>query len=219
MIRSGRSPEPIPPSFRIPAEAPMAYRLQPKDAISVKFYYQPQLNEDLIIRPDGKISLQLVNDVEAANKTVAELAASITQKYRNILSRPEAAVILRSIAQHRLYVGGEIRQPGMILWEEPVTALQAIFQAGGFAPTADNRRTVLIRRDPQGRANFYLCDLELSENDFFLQPYDILFVPRSSVASADLFVEQYIDKLIPISRAFGFSLYYDLNNSFYPVAP
>jgi len=194
---------------RTPAPVPI-YFLQVGDEITVKFFYNHDLDEDLVVRPDGKISLQLIHDVEAMGKTPEHLSWEIMEKYKKILNKPEVTVIVKRFAGQRIYVGWEVRQPGLLSIDSQMTALQALLQTGGFLNTASVRDVLLIRRGGDGRPKIYKHDLEDPANDVYLTGCDIVFVPRSNIASMNLFVEQYIDKLIPISRSIGFTYVTDL---------
>jgi len=183
------------------------YILQLGDEIEVKFYYQPDLNETQSIRPDGKISLQLIEDVQAAGMTTESLAEKITQRYRRILRRPEAAVIVKEIVKGKVFVGGRVREPRVMDIESTLTALQAIFQAGGFMDSAEMRNVVLVRRENNySKPKVHLLNLEEPRNDLLLHPYDILYVPPSSISQVDSFVEQYIEKLIPVNMGLDYNL-------------
>jgi len=184
---------------------PQVYRLQVGDALSVKVFRNPDLNEDIIIRPDGKISLQMIGSLMAADLSPEELSVEIEAQYQKILRNPVVTVQVRQLAAQRAFLGGEVRQPGLLRMESSTTVLQAIFQAGGCLDTASLTEVVLIRRGENAASKIYKINLEDPLNDVYILPSDIVFVPKSAIASADLFVEQYIDKLIPISRAVSFS--------------
>ncbi len=185
------------------------YLLQLGDEIEVKFYYQPDLNESQAIRPDGKISLQLINDIQAAGMTAQDLAKKITSKYRKILRRPEAAVIVKSIVRAKVYIGGKVATPGVMEVESTLTLLQALFQAGGFLDSAEMRHVLLIRRQNNyEKPEIFSLNLEEPQNDMLLHPFDIVYVPPSSISQVNSFVEGYISKIIPVS----FGITYDLNS-------
>ena len=198
-------------------EADRGYVIEIGDLIDLKFFYTPQLNESVIVRPDGKISLQLVDEITAAGLIPSELDALLTEKYAEKLKYPEVAVIIRSFAGHRVYVGGEVRAPGMIATAGGTTSLQAILQAGGFLNTAEMSSVVVLRRQDGGKPLFMtvnlLSDLKTNSthNDIILKPYDIVYVPKSKIAELNQLVDQYIDKLIPISLNLGYSWVYELN--------
>ena len=188
------------------------YRLQVGDQLDVQFYKTPELNARVRIRPDGKISLQLVDEVEAAGRTPAELDAQLTAAYAGELRAPKITVSVIEHGARRVYVGGEVEQPTMLLLEGELTAFQAIQQAGGFANTAAADAVILIRRNPQGVAVGIEVDLHQvgkgkhPERDVALQPQDIIYVPRSRIANVNLFVEQYIRNNLPVTPTFGMGL-------------
>jgi len=198
------------------------YKLQVEDVIEVKFFYTPELNDRVIIRPDGKISLNLLDDVYVAGMTPSELDEYLTEKYSRFLKDPELTVFVKKFASHRIYVGGEVNIPGMIPLKVNLTTLQAIFQAGGFRNTAESSNIILLRNSGGGHPEVIIVDLkaDLSRktsngetqraNDIFLQPYDVVFVPKTRIAKVNQFVEQYIKKALPISLNMGFSYIYNI---------
>ena len=108
------------------------YRLQRGDEIEIKFFYNPSLNERLIIRPDGKISLQLIDELLVAELTPAQLDKILTRRYATELKQPELTIIVRSFVGQRVYVGGEVTTPQLVPLTGKMTALESIFRAGGF---------------------------------------------------------------------------------------
>lgn len=181
------------------------YRLQIGDEIYVKFFYNKELNEELSVRPDGKVSLQLINDIEAAGKTPEHLAWEIMARYKKVLNTPEVTVIVKRSAGMKAYIGGEVKSAGVITIDSPVTVLQAVFQSGGFLDTASTRDIILVRRSEDNRPLVYRLDLSEPVNDVYLAPFDLVFVPKSGIASANVFVQQYIDGILPFSRSLGFT--------------
>jgi len=191
------------------------YILQVGDTIDVKFFYNTELSEYVTIRPDGQITLQLVDDIKAAGLTPSQLDRVLTEKYSSTLRNAEVAVMVRSFAAYRVYVGGEVNSPGTLELSANMTALQAILQAGGFKRTAELRNIVIMRNQGTQEPLFVTLDLKgdveaLNHGDILLKPHDILFVPRSGIAKLNQFVDQYITDLIPISLNFG--VVYNLNN-------
>jgi len=194
-----------------------AYVLQLGDVLDIKFFYNPELNEQVSIRPDGKISLQLIDEVKAEGLTPAALDAFLTEQYARILRQPEITVVVREFAGQRVYVGGEVASPGVIRTPGNLTALQAISQAGGFKSTAELSSVVILRNQGTQTPLFLTLDLKedltthINHNDIVLQPYDVVFVPQSRIAKMNQFVEQYIDKLIPVTRTLGVFWSFELN--------
>jgi polysaccharide biosynthesis/export protein len=188
----------------VPAPAP--YLMQPGDHLAVKFYLNPDLNEEVVIRPDGKISLQLIGEMQAAGSEPGALATHIEEAYRSELSTPRVTVLVRELGG-RIYVGGEVGEPGIVPLSDNLTLVGAVQAAGGFLPGAHLSQVVLIRRDANGRPVGYMVDVRPviggtdAGQDVPLRPYDIAFVPRSKIADVDLFVQQYVRDLLPVQFA------------------
>ena len=177
------------------------YRLQVGDEIQVKFFLSPELDQDVIVRPDGRISLQLLDDVAAVGLTPMELDRIVTEGYRSELRDPNITVIVKRLAA-KVYVGGEVRQPRMIAHTGSLTALQAILEAGGFTDFAEPSSGILLRRIGDDKGIAAKLDLkkamQAQAEDIALLPSDIIFIPKTTIAEVNLFVEQYIRKVIPI---------------------
>jgi len=191
------------------------YRLQPGDEIEIKFFYIPRLNERLVIRPDGKISLQLIDEFLVAGLTPSQLDKILTERYATEIKEPELAVIVRSFVGQRIYVGGEVSAPQLIPLVGRMTVLQSVFRAGGFKDTAHPGSVIVIRKDAENRPFGIKVDLNQvikgreGARDIELLPYDIVFVPKKSVAKVNVWVDQYIRQNIPVHTGFGFT--YELN--------
>jgi protein involved in polysaccharide export with SLBB domain len=204
-----------PPSESFPVAAEPKVVLQPGDVLQVKFLYWPELNEEKqSIRPDGKISLQLVGDVQAQGRTPDELRTDLLSMYQDKLIEPEISVVVNSLDSHRVYVTGEVQNPGLVMINGRLTALEAVMQAGGFLKESAKRATVVVVRQREGKQFSTTLDLrkaleEPETEPFLLEPYDIVFVPRTNIDQVDQWVDQYINKLVP--RNVHWSFTYDLN--------
>jgi protein involved in polysaccharide export with SLBB domain len=191
------------------------YILQVGDIIDIKFFYNPELNEQVTIRPDGRISLQIIDAVQAAGLTPSVLDDILTEKYSTILRTAEITIIVKKVAGQKIYVGGEVNSPGVIRILGSLTTLQAIFQAGGFKNTAELKNVVILRNRGTQEPLFITINLkeDLKENakhnDILLKAYDIVYVPKTTIAKLNQFVGQYIEKLIPITKSLG--LVYNIN--------
>jgi polysaccharide export outer membrane protein len=189
------------------------YVIQPNDQLSIKFFYNPELNEDVVVRPDGKISLQLVDEVQASGKTPAQLDEELTKKYSAELRRPAITVILRSFGGQQIFVGGEVGKPAAITFTPQMTPLQAVMNAGGFLDTADKNNVMIVRAGPDNQPQTY--SLNLGEVDdtstpslkFQLQAGDVVFIPKTGIAAADVWMDQHIRRLLLFN---GFSAGYSL---------
>ena len=191
---------------------PSPYLIQPGDQLEIKFFYNSELNETVVVRPDGKISLQLLDDIQAAGKTPAKLDEILTQKYAQELKKPVLTVIVRSFAGQRVYVGGEVNRPGLVSLTAGMSALQAVINAGGLRETAKLENAIVIRKGKDRKPIPMRVDLSKAiyegnaQDHFKLKPYDIVYVPKTFIAKANKFVNQYIERLILFKGvSFGFS--------------
>ena len=102
------------------------------DQVEIKFAYSPEFNEMQTIRPDGKLELLLVGEIDAAGKTPSDLRDELTSLYSEHLAHPELAVMTRLSLNQRIYVGGAVRTPGVMEMHGTLTAMEAIMESGGF---------------------------------------------------------------------------------------
>ena len=198
------------PSTRFPQALPEpVVTLNPGDSIEVKFLYWPELSQIQTIRPDGRITLELVGEVPAAGLTAEQLNQQLIKLYKPKIKEPVITVIIRFLANQKVYVGGEVLKPGLIPVLGRITVLEAIMSAGGFDKrSARLRDVVVIRRN--GDKN-YATKLDLRQafdapesNPFYLAPHDIVFVPRTRIDALDQWVAQYINQVVP-STLFNYS--------------
>jgi polysaccharide export outer membrane protein len=185
-------------------EPDMKVTFAPGDEIEVKFFYVPELNEIQTVRPDGKITLQLVGEVIAQGKTPIELKNELINLYESELKNPEVAVFVRSLSNQRVYVGGEVNAPGVIeLPRATITVLEAIIQAGGFnMELANVEKVVVIRQKGEKYYKTFLNYKEALEGKekmpvFHLEPLDIVYIPRTTIAKVNQWIEQHINRIIP----------------------
>lgn len=190
-----------------PAAVKPAYVLQRGDEITIKVFEQPELQENVVIRPDGRISVVLLDDVEASGSTVAELDARLTAGYAKFFNAPQVSVIVRTFVNQRIFVGGEVGQPGAIPIVGDMRALEAVLHAGGFRPSARLDSVILLRNDGNDRAlvqKLNFKEILAKGGDVPLQPFDVIYVPLSRIAKVDKFIDQYVRQLLPISLQGGF---------------
>ncbi|GAX59179.1 periplasmic protein [Candidatus Scalindua japonica] len=190
------------------------YVLKQGDSLDVKYFYNSELNVNVVIRLDGKISLQLIGELVAAGLTPSELQATIIEKYKGILRKPEVTIFLKEFEEEKVYVGGEVDRPGdFSINIGNTTVLQSIFKAGGFKETSDPGSVIIVRRGPENMPVTRKVNLKevisgkAPEKDIYLQPFDIVFVPKTFIAKANKSVEQYIKNMIPVTLSTGFSYF------------
>ncbi len=208
MIAQGQAPQASGPAPVPETGRKEPYRLQRGDVLDIKVYNLPELSVALAIRPDGKISVPLLDEVEAAGLTAAQLAEHLTNGYQKEFRNPRVTVIVRSFSNQTIYVGGEVAKPGLLPLAGDLTAFQAIVQAGGVKETAKTDSVMLLRNDGQGKPMVRRVSLEeilKGKPDTVLQPFDVVFVPKSRIARVDKWVDQHIRQMIPISLGFSFN--------------
>ena len=199
--------EPPAPSL---ASVSSSYIIQSGDELDVKFFYNPLLNESVRVRPDGRISLQLVQEVQAASLSTSELSAVLKEKYSSHLRDPEISVIVRSFDSQRVYVDGEVGEPGMIKMGGYMTIMQSIASAGGLRDSACRSEVLVIRRNGLKKPFVLTVDVDAAMDgtdvtqNIVLEPYDIIYVPKSAIANVNKFVDLYIRKTIPFTLSYGF---------------
>ncbi len=155
-------------------------QLEPGDEIEVQFLYWPELDDTQRIRRDGRISLQLVENIKAAGLTPEELSQKLEDLHRDKLKEPAIKVILRERAARQIMVGGEVMQPGAIELAGSMTPLEAIMAAGGYKRLSADISKVVVFRQMEGRRLATRVDLMNPDQEpFFLKPNDVIYVPPS----------------------------------------
>ena len=194
------TPAKTPPQMASEPEPKLS--LGPGDVLDFKFFYNPELNDTQTIRPDGKITLQLIGEVEVNGKTPDQLKQELVKAYTGQLRIPEVAVIGRSFINRRVYVGGDVIRPGMLEMPRRITALEAIMMAGGFDYRRAEVNNVVIIQHKNGQR--YGCALDLRDalkgkeaQLFYLEPQDIVYVPRNKISQVGLWIDQHINQIVP----------------------
>ena len=161
------------------AEQP--YRIGPEDVIKVDVWEEKNLTVEVSVRPDGGISLPLINYVQAAGLTPMELANDITMKLRAYYKAPQVTVIVTQINASKIYVTGNVRKPGYYPLRQEMTVLQGLSQAGGFTEFASPRSIKIIgaigTNQEIRKVNFYRMIEEAGKGNYILKPGDTIVVP------------------------------------------
>lgn len=188
------------------------YRFAPGDRVRVQFLRTPEMNDVSLVAPDGNIGLRAAGRLPAAGRTAAELERVVTEGARRVLIDPVVTVSLEEAGGAQVVVGGAVRLPGAYPLVGRRGTLEMVLVAGGFDPEARMDEVVLIRRGPGDRPMLRTVDargfIEGRETtgDVPLLPGDIVFVPRSRVAEANLWVEQYVTRMLPFNRSFNYTI-------------
>lgn len=190
-----------------------SYRLGAGDKIKVKYLVTPEMDEDLTVAPDGTIGLRTAGQIKAEGMTLSGLEATVKRLATKEVAEQRIVVSLDEAVSPRVYVGGSVRNPGPYrLVGMRLSALQAVLLAGGFVDEARLGEIALIRRDPTNRPMLRTVNVRdiiqsgTAEGDIPLMSGDIVYVPRSTIAEVDLWVDQFINKVLPFQRSFSYTL-------------
>lgn len=135
------------PAIAPPSKAGADYLIGADDILDVNVWKEQELTRTLQVRPDGKISMPLLNDVQAAGLTPTQLAQSISEKLKKYLTAPQVTVMVTQINSQRVYVTGEVSRPGAYPVLPGMSVLQAITSAGGLTPFANGKKIFLMRNE------------------------------------------------------------------------
>ncbi|MBN1478919.1 polysaccharide export protein [candidate division KSB1 bacterium] len=182
---------------------PREYHLGYGDVVEIKFFHNAEYNDVVAVRPDGKLTLQRLGDIDVAGMRVTQLDSIITSNYSEILVNPDVTVFVREFGGHYVYVLGEVQHPGSYNITKGMSILRAIATAGGPLFSAKMNSIILIRSDEQKnltaeRINLLPSNFEtLLNNDMQVLPYDLVYVPRTFVADLESFVTQIYKIVMP----------------------
>ncbi|MBN1543401.1 polysaccharide biosynthesis/export family protein [candidate division KSB1 bacterium] len=189
-------------------EQPREYRLGYGDVLEVKFFNNPEYNETVTVRPDGRISLQQIGDLEVIGITPSELQRLVMQVYGEILKQPDVTIFVREFGGQFFYVMGEVERPGQFELSKGMTLLRAIATAGGAKNSGKMNSVILVRADQQHNIEARRLDLSISDvakqldTDLTLQPYDMVFIPKTFIANLDIFVRRVYEYVLPPTDLF-----------------
>jgi len=185
-----------------------AYRLYPGDVLDVFAPSAPELARTVTVQPDGRITLPLIAPVMAADRSLVEVEGALSRAYATQLLRPQIEVSVKQAAPLKVFVGGEVKNPGVYDMPGDINALQGVLLGGGFTPIAKREQVVVIRRGPDGRPMMRTVDLRAAiyrpggGDAVPLRRFDIVYVPRSSIGEVDTFVDQYLRQTLPIQFSY-----------------
>jgi protein involved in polysaccharide export with SLBB domain len=180
------------------------YRVGLGDTLRVRFLFHNELDSEPEVRQDGHITITGLGDFQAYGVTTRELEQDIYRRASLTYRNPQVGVVVTKQSVHRAYVGGEVGRPGYVDLRPGMTALRAIFMTGGFQDTAKVDNVLHVRWADDGTYNAEVLNLRQvletgdPRGDALLTANDVVFVPKTPIANADLWVRQYILDLIPI---------------------
>jgi polysaccharide export outer membrane protein len=125
---------------------PATFEIGPEDILRISVWREPELSSAVQVRPDGKITLPLIGEVQAAGQTPESLKAKIVEALSEFINKPEVMVVLHSVQSRRYYISGEVNRPGTYPLVVPVTVLEALTNAGGFREFANTKKIRILRK-------------------------------------------------------------------------
>lgn len=164
------------------------------------------------VNPDGFIHLPLIDEIKASRFTVSELGNEVDKQYQKRFKNLEVSLFLKNVSGNTIFVFGEVRQPGSFKSFRPVTLLQAIAQVGGLKETGTLEKIKVLYWDKQNKPHVRTVNLEnvlekmRLEEDLMLADNSVIFVPKTGIAVANKFIDQYISQLFLFNgSSFGVS--------------
>jgi polysaccharide export outer membrane protein len=190
-----------------------SYRMQIGDVLAIRLPLMPDFNEETTIRPDGRISTAFAADVKAAGRTVPELTAALRDGYSREMRSPLISVNVKTYSPYRVYVAGEVVAPGEYQSQGPnLTLSQAITRAGGPKLSGAPADVFILRRGDGDRPIVMAANYKEVLHgtnpaaDVRLARYDVVFVPRTTVAEMYIFFNQYLQQFVPVTWGFNYLL-------------
>ncbi len=174
--------QPTPPPGAPETAAP--YVVGEGDVLAVRVWKNPELSVEVPVRPDGMISVPLLNDVKAAGQTTDQLKVEITRKLSEYITAPDVTVVVLQANSKRVFVLGEVQHPGPIPLASQLSVLDALSAAGGFTAFADDDDVRIIRRGLDGKESEFRFDYpryvsgRAPGTNIVLQPGDTIVVPE-----------------------------------------
>jgi len=156
------------------------YRLGPGDKLRIEVYKDPQLSQSVQIRPDGKITLPLLGDIDAVDRTPIELRDALTTSLKEYITNPVVTVIVVEAVASRVFVMGEVTKAGPVDIHGPTTILQALSMAGGFREFANTKHIKVLRHTANGTRTIefnYNDAVKGEEKPLYVRAGDTIVVP------------------------------------------
>ncbi len=212
-------PADLPPAPPVPPAA-AGYRVQVGDVLGIRLYLSPDLNEDVTVRPDGRIGTTLAQSVPAAGRRPEEIAADLQAIYARELKNPDLTVEVKNPSPARVFVAGEVVSPGEFdSLGPPPTLLQAVARAGGLRPTGDASHVFILRRGQDNKPAIYSADYQAASigrngtADVALAPYDVVVVPKTGISRIYIWFNQHFQQFVPVNWGFSYNVNPYLNNT------
>ena len=157
---------------------PNTYIIGAEDQLRVRVWREPDVSGEVTVRPDGKITLPLIGEIQASGRTPQALAQTVTEKLSEFLNRPEVMVEVRAVRSKKYYITGQVNKTGVFPLTVPTTVLEALSGAGGFQQWAKRKRIVILRGNKRFRFNYNeVVEGKKLEQNIYLENGDHIVVP------------------------------------------
>lgn len=157
---------------------PSIYKIGSEDVIQVRVWREPELSVEQAVRPDGKITLPLIGDVNANEVTPKQLSAEITEKLKEFINNPSVMVTVEQVRSKKFTITGEVNRPGSYPLLTTTTVLDALTNSGGFRDFANKKKITIIRGNERFRFNYNdVIEGKHMDQNIELQNGDLVVVP------------------------------------------
>jgi polysaccharide biosynthesis/export protein len=157
---------------------PKAYVIGAEDVISIRVWHEPENSGQFIVRPDGKVSVPLVGEIQAAGLTPEKLSLNIAESLQKIMVHPEVTVGVERVNSKKYYIQGEVNKPGSYPLVIDTTVLEALVNAGGFRDFANTKKIVILRGSERLKFNYHeVTHGKKMEQNILVKPGDQIIVP------------------------------------------
>ena len=169
------------PSVAKPAiDPPPGFVLGPDDVLTIVFWREKDMSTQVTVRPDGKISLPLLDEVQAAGLTPADLRVHLMQESKRFLANPNVTIIVNEINSRKVFITGQVAKPAAYVITGPTTVLQLIAMAGGLKDFADSKNITIVRHENGQTSTYHFNYKDFRRNprqNIELKPGDTVVVP------------------------------------------
>ena len=166
------------PTSGLPPVDPKTFIIGAEDSLAIQVWREPEFSRQVMVRPDGKITMPLIKEVQAAGRTPEQLGEELAKSLSEYLRAPEVSVTVIQVNSQKYYVTGEVNRPGPYPLIVPTKVLDAITNAGGFHEFANQKKIVIMRKDERLKFNYKeVIKGKNPEQNILLENGDYIIVP------------------------------------------
>ena len=178
VVSGAEPPAPLPAGAPLPAD----YVIGAEDILTIIFWREKELSSEVVVRPDGRISIPVLQDIDAAGLTPEQLRDTVTKTAERFVEDPNVTVVVKEINSRRVFITGQVARPGPYNLTSPMTVVQLIAFAGGLLEYADEKKVVIMRTENSAPVSYRFNYKEVTEGknlkqNIQLKPGDTVIVP------------------------------------------